>query len=84
MSGWRTIERAPKDGRRIFVARHMPIWGWVIGTAEWVDVAGIDGWLARGVSDPPGELGLAAPTHWMDIPAPPQIAEVKGGGISDV
>jgi hypothetical protein len=60
--GWQPIETAPKDGR-------------VLGTAEWFDVNGIAGWLACGLSDPPGNLGLAAPTRWMPLPDPPTTPE---------
>lgn len=35
-------------------------------------VAGIDGWIPRGFTDPPGELGLGNPTHWMPLPSPPE------------
>lgn len=70
--GWRTIDSAPKDGTPILVARDMGnSWGWVRGTAYWVDVRGISGWVARGITDPPGELGLGDPTHWQPLPPPP-------------
>lgn len=71
--GWRTIDSAPKDGTPVFVARDMgQIWGWVRGTAYWTDARGISGWIARGISDPPGELGLGEPTHWQPLPPPPK------------
>lgn len=69
---WRPIETAPKNGSSILVARHMgQPWGWVLGTAYWVSVRGISGWIARGITEPPGELGLGEPTHWQPLPPPP-------------
>ena len=72
MSEWQPIETAPKDGTPIIVARHMPSWGWVRGWATWESVCGISGWLSRGFFNPPGELGLAHPTHWMPLPEQPK------------
>ena len=70
---WRPIETAPLDGTPVWVARHIPAWGWVRGIARWEGAHGIEGWIARGVYDPPGELGLAHPTHWMPLPEPPAV-----------
>jgi len=68
---WRDdIENAPHDGSPVLVAWHDPYWGWVLGWAMWISVKGIDGWIARGFFDPPGELGLAHPTHWQEINPP--------------
>lgn len=38
----------------------------------WESVCGISGWLSRGFFNPPGELGLGHPTHWMPLPEPPK------------
>lgn len=71
MGDWQPIESAWRDGRPIIVARHDPTFGWVRGWSRWVDVHGISGWISHGFFEIPGELGLAHPTHWQEIPAPP-------------
>lgn len=68
--GWRPIESAPKDGSVILVARYDETFGWVRGTAYWVDDLG-GNWLSRGVSGPADGLGLAHPTHWKPFDPPP-------------
>lgn len=85
---WQPIETVPdsikQDGMPILVARHDPVWGWVRGFARWVDIRGVTGWVAHGFFNPPGELGLAHPTHWRPIPDPPKdaaaIRALKGAG----
>lgn len=77
---WRLIETAPKDGTVILVARDMgEPWDWVLGHARWVDDSQawvkVAGWIAKGFGDPPGELGLAHPTHWTHLPPPPEGQE---------
>lgn len=74
---WRPIESAPKDGTVILVCRHMGEWGWVRGTAYWEDVRGISGWISRGLREPIGNLGLAAPSHWRPYPSPPALPAEK-------
>jgi hypothetical protein len=80
--GWQTIDSAPRDGTTIMVARDMgESWGWVRGYAYWdsvvtglaygTDPIEVAGWISHGFSDPPGELGLGHPTHWMPLPPPP-------------
>jgi hypothetical protein len=69
-SGWQPIESAPKDGTHVLVYRELPPWR-VMGTGYWCEVAGVSGWICRGISDPPGNLGLSAPTHWMPLPPAP-------------
>ncbi len=71
-SRWRPIETAPKDGVTIIVGRDMDIWGFVRGTGRWISERGIEGWVCRGFTDPPGELGLADPTHWQPLPESPE------------
>lgn len=78
--GWQPIESAPKDGTAILVTRHMGHWGWVRGYARWEEanyrnVGVFAGWISHGFTDPPGELGLAHPTHWRPLPAPPESPE---------
>lgn len=71
---WRPISEAPKDGAPIHVARWTDMFGgmWVRGWATWEDLPGLEGgWISRGYFDPPGELGLAHPTHWCPLPSPP-------------
>jgi hypothetical protein len=72
MTKWFAIETAPRDGSPILVARYMEDWGWIRGWAKWADVRGVTGWLAYGMFEVPGNLGLAHPTHWTPIPEPPR------------
>jgi len=69
---WQPIETAPLDGQTILLYRHISSWH-VIGYGHWVtdDEPSMCGWLSYGFDDPPGNLGLGAPTHWMPIPEPP-------------
>ena len=66
----------PWDGSVCLVARHMgDPWGWVRGFGRWMSINKvISGWVCRGFTDPPGELGLGHPTH-VRLPDPP-----PGGG----
>jgi hypothetical protein len=66
---WQPIETAPKDGTTILLFRHLKSWN-VIGYGHWEDLRGVSGWLSYGLNEPPGNLGLAHPTHWMPLPAP--------------
>ncbi len=70
-SEWRGMESAPKDGTAIIVAVHTNLYGWVLGHSRWDGARGIYGWVSGGFNDPPGTLGLAHPTHWQPLPAPP-------------
>jgi len=70
--GWRDIATAPRDGTRIYVAKLDDTFGWVRGISRWVDFKGISGWVSMGLYDPPGDLGLARPTHWLPLPEPPK------------
>jgi hypothetical protein len=82
--GWRLIESAPKDGTPVLVARHHVDFGWVRGWAHWEDVRGISGWISRGFFEVVSNLGLAHPTHWQPLPAPPsEQGEEKIGVPSD-
>lgn len=67
---WQPIETAPKDGTRVLVARYMPPYGWILGHANWRVVREVSGWVSHGLGAF-GELGLADPTHWRPLPAPP-------------
>lgn len=73
--GWQPIETAPKDGSHILLYRHLAPWD-VLGWGYWVDDGdGVAvGWIARGFTDPPGNLGLAAPSHWQRLDPPPEAA----------
>lgn len=68
--GWREIGTAPRDGTPIIVGRDMGDFGWVRGWATWESTQGIEGWISHGFGIF-GELGLAHPTHWQPLPAPP-------------
>ncbi len=68
---WQPIETAPRDGTTVIVGRDMDPWGFVRGAGRWDGSHGIYGWVCRGFIDPPGELGLANPTHWQPMPEPP-------------
>lgn len=74
MSEWKPIETAPRDGTPILVARLDKAFGWVRGWSRWSGACGIYGWVSHGFFDVPGCLGLAHPTHWMPLPAPPEAA----------
>ena len=80
-SAWQPIETAPQDGRTVIVGADMGEFGFVRGTAHFAGTPGsfISGWIARGFTDPPGELGLAHPTHWMPLPAPPPRSPTNEG-----
>lgn len=69
---WQPIETAPKDGTPVIITRHDETWGWVLGWGEYFQQGKIVGWVSRGFREPPGELGLAHPTHWMPLPEPPK------------
>lgn len=70
---WRPIETAPRDGTTVIVARHMGDFGWIRGCAMWVGGNGfVAGWVSHGFDRVMGELGLAHPTHWQPLPAPPK------------
>lgn len=70
---WQPIETAPKDGSTVIVGRDMGDFGFVRGYGyfEGKPSSFISGWVSRGFIDPPGELGLANPTHWMPLPTQP-------------
>lgn len=78
MSGWRTIDTAPKDGTWV------DVWcddskGYAPGRftcVTWLDGA----WRFPSYMSKPGTPGQALvtqPTHWMPIPGPPET-EPKG------
>lgn len=69
-AAWQSIETAPRDGR--WVQLFVRCAGFnVVGCGYWVhDLGG--NWITRGYSDPPGNLGLARPTHWRPLPPPPE------------
>lgn len=72
MSEWQPITTAPKDGTAVLLYRQCGIWR-VRGYGRWEDGPGqISGWISYGFYEPPGNLGLAAPTHWMPLPDPPK------------
>lgn len=62
--GWRPIETAPRDGRDLLLFLHreygdvMFVAGWWTSRQEWAG----DG----------GERCPFEPTHWTNLPAPPQ------------
>jgi len=71
---WRPISTAPKDGTTIMVFKFTPPAWSVIGLAFWFGQGAISGWMSYGLPVLDGEpqtLGLAHPTHWMPLPAPP-------------
>lgn len=74
---WQPIETAPKDGTPVLLYRECAGWS-VRGWGYWVDVKGIDGWVSHGFGDPPGNLGLGHPTHWMPLPEPPALSAARG------
>lgn len=80
MSEWQPIETAPKDGTTVLLYREVVPFK-VVGYGRWEDVLGISGWISYGFHRGGGDasnLGLAAPTHWMPLPAPPVVGCVEG------
>lgn len=70
--GWLPVQSAPMDGTVVLVGRFMgEPWGFVYGAGYYFSKNGAEGWICRGLRDPPGELGLGNPTHWQPIPPPP-------------
>lgn len=68
---WLDINSAPKDGTVVLLYRLLEPW-MVRGYGHWEDCgSGVCGWVTNGFFDPPGNLGLANPTHWMPLPVPP-------------
>lgn len=72
MSEWQPIETAPKDGTVVYLYRQVGDWK-VRGHGYWEGGGIVSGWITQGFYDPPGNLGLAHPTHWMPLPAPPVL-----------
>lgn len=72
---WQPIATAPKTGETVLLYRSMDVWD-VRGYGRWEDCGGgVCGWITNGFFDPPGNLGLAAPTHWRPIPPAPRPAQ---------
>lgn len=78
MSAWQSIETAPKDGTHILVCRATdadghPIkseaFGLFVQRAAWWDA---EGWIVYCSMVREPEL-FFEPTHWMPIPAPPDV-----------
>lgn len=71
---WQPIETAPKDGTTVLLFSNKNGLNWnVVGYGFWEggeDI--ISGWISFGFTEPAGNLGLAAPSHWMPLPAPPK------------
>ena len=72
MIDWEPIETAPKDGTTVLLYRRMENMGWnVFGYGYYEDHGGgIKGWISYGLNDPPGNLGLAHPSHWSPLNRP--------------
>ena len=72
---WQPIESAPKDGTTVLVGVQHEMYGFVRGYGRFKGNPGafVSGWISNGFSDPPGNLGLGNPTHWMPIPPPPAM-----------
>jgi hypothetical protein len=78
MGEWQPIATAPRDGTVVLVYREIAPWR-VVGWARWEGIElgdfnrpqTIGGWISNGFYDPPGNLGLGHPTHWMPLPEPP-------------
>ena len=69
LTEWQPIETAPKDGRRVLLARHR----WTFegswcepheGRAGWYPISTVEEWQMR-------EEGPVAVSHWMPLPEPP-------------
>jgi hypothetical protein len=69
---WLDIGSAPKDGTLVLLYRQMGQWD-VRGYGYYEDCgSGVAGWVTTGLFEPPGNLGLAHPTHWLPLPEPPR------------
>lgn len=71
--GWLPIASAPLNGVTVIVGRDMGEFGFVRGFGRFDGIPGAfcSGWICQGFMDPPGNLGLAHPTHYMPLPLPP-------------
>lgn len=70
---WRDIATAPKDGTTVLLYREVAPFT-VVGYGRWEEAFGISGWISYGFhrgGDDASNLGLASPTHWQPLPAPP-------------
>lgn len=76
---WLPITDEQCDGRTYIVGRDMGTWGFVRGYGYFSDRPHqlVSGWICRGFTDPPGELGLGHPTHYQPLPPPPTKGEMK-------
>lgn len=64
---WRPIESAPRDGSRMLLALCDS------GHVYWC-VSGVWSKRFKNWNDGMEPAGLADPTHWMPLPAPPKVA----------
>ena len=62
MSDWKRIETAPLDGTRVLIYRENweehTLVGWAHADGDWCVAGGYP---------------LAGPTHWMELPEPPEV-----------
>lgn len=70
---WLPITDEQCDGRTYIVGRDMGTLGFVRGYGYFFGRPHtlVSGWICRGFTDPPGELGLGHPTHYQPLPPPP-------------
>ena len=68
--GWRPIETAPKDGTRIVLAKYVGHFDHP--TALWWMLLGMWSTKWSNWNDGIEPCGLAGPTHWRPILAPPE------------
>lgn len=73
---WQPIASAPKDGTTVIIGRDAGEFGFVRGYGRFEGREGdlVSGWISIGFTDPPGNLGLAHPTHWQPLPAAPEAS----------
>lgn len=73
---WQPIETAPKDGTVILLGRHMENFGFIKGYGYFAGEPDtfVSGWISTGFDPVMSNLGLAAPTHWMPLPAGSEAA----------
>jgi hypothetical protein len=77
VDGWQPIETAPKDETVIILGRRMHDFGFIRGYGYFEGKPGsfLSGWITTGFDPVMSNLGLAAPTHWMPLPKPPENKE---------
>ena len=78
MSEWQSIETAPKDGEPVLIWKpDERMVGEYMMAAYWCDVQDgfvpVGGYHKQGYRSTVTETDQGYPTHWMPLPAPPEV-----------